>query len=232
MKSLRHRVSGFKLLIILSLLTQVVFFDIETTGGEVAVLHHDLHVKLIPEKSYLIAIDTITFPEQVDRLSFFIHKNLDINEITPKGSIKITEIAELKKIDIVFDSPQRSITIRYGGMIHGPVKTVGEQARGYSYTEGIISEEGVFLHGGSFWYPKIEGSLLTFKLSIELPEGWYGISQGEENKAEGSLSWNSPESQEEIYLVANRFIRYEEELDGIKAIVLLRSPDEGLAKNI
>lgn len=193
-------------------------------------LHHDLHVKIMPEKSYLIAIDTINLPKPERRVSFFINKNLNIKQIVPEASIKITETPEVKRVEIVFDSPQRSITIKYEGMILELVKTIGEQARGYSYTGGIISEEGVFLHGGSLWYPEIENGPFTFHLIIELPEGWYGISQGEGIDREGALSWNSHEPQEEIYLIANRFIRYEEELDGIKAMVFLRTPDEGLAK--
>lgn len=209
------------------MILSIHFFPLMVYGDRFP--HHELHVKIIPEKSYVIGIDTIKLPEPERGISFLINKNLDIKEIVPQASVKITETAEAKKVDIVFSSPQNSITIKYEGIIHEPVKTFGEQARGYSYTGGIISEEGVFLHGGSFWYPEIEGNLLTFKLSIELPEGWYGISQGEETKGE-AISWRSFEPQEEIYLIANRFIRYEEELDGIKAMVLLRTPEEGLAK--
>lgn len=191
--------------------------------------HHELHVKIIPEKNYLTAIDTINLPGPERQISFFINKNLNIKEIVPEASIKITETADTKKVDIVFSSPQNSITIKYEGIIHEPVKTIGEQARGYSYTGGIISGEGVFLHGSSYWYPEFGDGPFTFNLVLELPEGWYGISQGEEVKRE-TILWRSLEPQEEIYLIANRFIRYEEELDGIKAMVLLRSPDEGLAR--
>ncbi len=204
------------------------FFPAMLYGG--TLLHHELHLKIIPEKNYLIAIDNVELPQSEIRVSFFINKNLNIKQIVPEASIKIIETADAKKVEIVFDSPKKTITIEYEGMIHEPVKTIGEQARGYSYTGGIISEEGVLLHGGSLWYPEFDKGPLTFHLIIQLPEGWYGISQGEEINKEKALSWNCPEPQEEIFLIANRFIRYEEELDGIKAMVFLRSPDEGLAK--
>ncbi|MFN3739949.1 MAG: M28 family peptidase, partial [Thermodesulfovibrionales bacterium] len=213
---------------LLFLILLIHFFPAMLYGN--TLLHHELYVKIIPEKSYLIAVDTINLPEPERRIPFYINKNLNIKEIIPVASINITETPEAKKVEIVFDSPQRSITIKYEGMIHEPVKTIGEQARGYSYTGGIISGEGVFLHGGSLWYPEIENGPFTFYLIIQLPEGWYGISQGEEIDREGALSWNSPDPQEEIYLIANRFVRYEEQLDGIKAMVFLRTPDEGLAK--
>ncbi|MCX7793184.1 MAG: M20/M25/M40 family metallo-hydrolase [Thermodesulfovibrionales bacterium] len=190
--------------------------------------HHELHVKIIPERHYIVASDTITFEEPRKRLSFFINKNLDIKKTTPEASVEIKETAEAKLIEIIFDSPRSSITLTYEGLINEPVRTIGEQARGYSYTGGIISEEGIFLHGGSYWYPVSKG-LLTFRLAVELPQGWYGISQGEEKKGD-TVIWDSPEPQEEIYLVANRFIKYEEELDGISAMVLLRSPDDEIAK--
>jgi aminopeptidase N len=191
---------------------------------------HDLSVKIVPSAHYLIASDRITLPVAQKEVRFFINKNLSIKDIKPDGLMEIKEEGNQKRIDLSFPEPQSSFTVRYEGIIYEPVEQIGEQARGYSYTGGIISEEGVFLHGGSFWYPAMENGLLRFRLSIELPEGWYGISQGNEERGDKLIIWNSPEPQEEIYLVANRFVKYEEEIDGFRALVLLRSPDEELAR--
>lgn len=191
---------------------------------------HDLSIKIEPSAHYLIATDRITLSVPQKKMSFFINKNLNIKDIKPDGLMEIKGEGNEKRIELSFTEPQSSFTVRYEGIIYEPVVSIGEQARGYSYTGGIISEEGVFLHGGSFWYPAMENGLLRFRLTIELPEGWYGISQGNEETRDKLIIWNSPEPQEEIYLVANRFVKHEEEIDGLRALVLLRNPDADLAR--
>jgi len=203
---------------------------VSRSGSSEELPFHDLSVKIDPSAHYLIATDRITFSMPQKKVSFFINKNLDIKDIKPEALIETKEEGNEKIVELSFPEPQSSFTVKYEGFIYEPVVSIGEQARGYSYTGGIISDEGVFLHGGSFWYPVMENQLLRFRLTIELPEGWYGISQGNEERRDKLIIWDSPEPQEEIYLVANRFLKYEEEIKGLRAIVLLRRPDEELAR--
>ncbi len=194
------------------------------------IFYHEIIAKIDPSSSYITAKDQVTLSHPQKKVRFYINKNLKIINVEPTAEIKIIEDRDANTVLLSFNEPISIFIVKYEGSIFEPVKSIGEQARGYSYTGGIISSEGVFLHGGSYWYPTFYDKLLKFRLSIELPEGWYGISQGNEERRDNLIIWNSPEPQEEIYLVANRFVKYEEEIDGLRAMVLLRSPEEELAR--
>jgi len=72
-----------------------------------------------------------------------------------------------------------SFRLEYEGSINHPLETYGnEQARGIRQTPGIISGEGVFLSGDSYWYPVIAAALVTFDLHAVLPSEWDVVSQG------------------------------------------------------
>ncbi|MDX1765287.1 MAG: M1 family aminopeptidase, partial [bacterium] len=138
--------------------------------------------------------------------------------------------------EVLLTAQERSFTIDYEGSIDHPLADIGkERARGFRTTAGTISEEGVYLSGYSLWYPRFEGRLETFVLDLELPGGWDGVSQGRRtaHHREESITrvrWESPEPQEEIYLIAGRFVETSEPAGGIEAMVFLRSPDEALAR--
>ena len=72
------------------------------------------------------------------------------------------------------------VVIRYGGTIHHELKTQGEEyQRSFSETPGIISPEGVFLSGTSFWIPTFGDGLVSFSLTVQgLQPPWDVVSQG------------------------------------------------------
>ncbi len=203
-------------------------------------LHHDLKVTLYPEEQRLSASDTITltkgsFPE----IEFLLHPGLNPSSPTP-GVLLIRRDGQrgpvtLESFKIILPPGVRSFVIEYGGSIYHPIESIGrEQARGFKDTTGLISGGGVFLSGNTFWYPKIGEGMLTFTLEVRLPQGWDAVSEGERAKhslgKDGTMAkWQSPEPQEEIYLVAGRFTEYSRPAGNVTAMVFLRTPDEGLA---
>jgi hypothetical protein len=136
---------------------------------------------------------------------------------------------------VMLPAGQRSFTLEYQGSIYHPLEAYGkEEARGFSQTPGIISEEGVYLAGSSFWYPVFDEGLITFNLQVLLPPRWDAVSQGERRehikKEDKTLvRWESPEPQEEIYLLASRFTEYIRHAGQVTAMAFLRTPDEELA---
>jgi len=204
-------------------------------------VHHDLKVVLLPTNQSFIAEDTITVPDHLlPEFHFLIHKGMNPMSQTSGASV-VKETSD--KQDILYESyrvkiPQGKNTfmLKYGGIINHPLKQHGkEQARGYSYTAGSMSEEGVYLEGSSFWYPVFDEPFLTFDLRIEMPQDWDAVSQGERklhNKDKGitRVCWESPEPQEEIFLVAARFSEYVKSAGSLQAMVFLRTPEKGLAE--
>jgi len=204
-------------------------------------VHHDIKVVLHPADHSFIAEDTITLPDHLlPEFHFLLHKGMNpISQTNGAGMVK----ERTDKQDVIYESYRvklpkgtNTFALKYGGVINHPLKQHGkEQARGYSHTAGVINEEGVYLEGSSFWYPVFDESFLTFDLRIEMPQDWDAVSQGErklhsKDKGITRVCWESPEPQEEIFIVAARFSEYVKSAGSLQAMVFLRKPDKGLAE--
>ncbi len=117
---------------------------------------------------------------------------------------------------------------------HPIVKEGEDYARGFAVTSGTIQPEGIFLSGGSAWYPPHGDDLVTFDLTVTLPAGWDAMSQGNREVVERSptrtrLRFVANDPQEEIWLVAGRWVETARAIDGIEALALLATRDDSLA---
>ena len=201
--------------------------------------HHDLAVTLNPDEHRLVARDTITLPSPVRETTFLLHEGLAPS--SPDRDVRIRRVSSLRgdvpleRFEVSLPQAGRTFTIVYAGPISHPLIPSGNQARGFDLTPGTISTDGVYLARSSGWYPLLETDFLTFTLAVALPPGWDVVSQGgrlihDRTKAATKTEWNSPEPQEEIYLIASRFTEYEK-AGPVEAQVFLRSPDPQLAQN-
>jgi aminopeptidase N len=127
--------------------------------------------------------------------------------------------------------PVKLFTIVYEGKIfESPDAGLAEYARGFSQTNGIISKEGVYLAGSTYWIPTFNDEMYTFNLTSELPTGWKMVSQGEQSIEGNKTTYNCQTPQEEIYLIAAPFTFYEKLKDGKKIQAFLRTPDNEIAR--
>jgi Zn-dependent M28 family amino/carboxypeptidase len=219
-----------------------------------ATVHHDLEVAVSTENSHIEVTDTLTTAGgQARTLEFVLHPALMPEMLTP--GVGLTQIEpetetgmpalpggagipepEPVRYRVELPAGQTRFTLRYAGRIQHELQQYGEEyARGFRETAGTISGQGVFLAGSSDWYPRIEGELMTFDLTVHLPRGWYGMSQGERVAREVTTEqvreqWRCASPQQEIYLVAGPFTEYAQTANGVQAMVLLRQPDEALAQ--
>jgi hypothetical protein len=195
---------------------------------------------LDPKEHRLTAEDTVTVPEGLlPELHFLLHEGLQPTSPTPGVRIVRqtgrSETVPLKSFRVNLPPDQSTFVLEYGGSIHHSLEPYGkEQARGFRQTPGVISAEGVYLAGSSFWYPSFDQGLVTFTLEVDLPQDWDAVSQGERTlhvrqPDMTSVRWESPEPQEEIFLVAAPFAEYVEPAGRVDAMVFLRTPDEELA---
>jgi len=219
-----------------------------------AVVHHDIEVVVNADRSHIEVTDTLTVPDgQASIVDFALHPGLAPRMLTPGVGLTVIErgtetgkpvptIAtqipepELLRYRVELPAGQTRFTVRYQGVIRHELEQGGEEyARRFRESAGTISEQGVFLAGSSFWYPRISGELMTFDLSLRLPPGWYGMSQGESVAHETGAKyvreqWRCEWPQQEIYLVAGQFTEYTQAANGVQAMVLLRQPDAALAQ--
>ncbi|MFQ5584313.1 MAG: M1 family metallopeptidase, partial [Calditrichia bacterium] len=222
-------------------------------------IHHNLMVTLEPQQQSFQATDSITIPApRVEpEITFLLNSNLQISSQTPGVHIKLDK-SNITAKDLGMDredvqlssriSVNRYIVtlsvppgedavfaVKFGGEIHYPIQQMGEEyARAFSQTPGIISDEGVFLSGSTYWVPWFDDELINFMLTTTLPEKWDVVSQGKRTLHDirnGSriTCWNSPEPMEEIYLIAARFTEYSRAAGAVNVMAFLRTPDENLA---
>jgi len=210
--------------------------------AETPPLHHAITVTLHPEESTFTATDRIVFPSGFPEESeFFLHD--DLRPSMESSSARMRKVwtfggvpPHVSGYRLNRGARTREVTLQYGGKIVHPLESVGkETARGMKETAGIISDNGVFLSGNSYWYAEFPGYRVTAEIEVNLPEGWSSVSQGRMTRGstEGGRpppeKWEISSPQEELYLIAYRFAFYREDAGRVEAQVYLREPDDGLA---
>lgn len=212
-------------------------------------LHHDLQVSLQPERHALYVTDVITLPEQAPRrLTFQLHADLTLVSATVKQVPYEAQTSPgptgTTLYTLILPADSRTVTLSYQGTIFQPPQQRGATyARGFSETPGTIAPEGVYLSSASLWYPHVADHLITFRLDVQLPEGWEAVSQGKRTQHERRgefqhVQWQASQPQETIFLIAAPFMTYEQPVSPadpagsarqILAMAFLRKPDAALA---
>jgi hypothetical protein len=223
-------------------------------------IHHEIEVTLDPSNHNIKVKDQITLPASLlnTDIHFLMHQDLSIELLGDHTLINSDSTKpEAKHFGLVPDkfnlpenisvnhytitSPQEPsgpfvFTIHYQGPIYHPIaKHSEEYARSFSETPGIISEEGIYLAGSSYWLPWFNDQLVTFNLTAKLPEAWDAVSQGkrtihEKEQETRKVRWESPEPMDEVFLIAAVFSEYQQNVGNVQAMAFLRSPDENLAQ--
>jgi len=226
-----------RLLIWLALST----FSLLTSATSIAsdIYRHDIKVTITPAKHLIKVLDRIRLPDHAAReLTFSLHRGL--NPRSPNKSIEIfplTKDTALVQQHFKLRLPPgiNTFVLEYEGIIHHSLNAYGkDQARGFRDTLGLISTEGIYLDGASYWYPHFpDQKLLNFSLSVDLPKNWDAVSQGKriqhEQSTRRSVVWDCLLPQQEIYLIAAQFTEYISRTNKATAMVFLRKPDENLA---
>ena len=235
---------------------QTGFFILILSSTTFSQINHDLKVMLHPDSHQLEVVDKITLPDvstRTEPLLFTLHQGLR-PEALDKGTIlRRNSGAEadrffsnnpslqnsnikMELFEVKLPSGTSQFTLKYAGEIFHPVEEYGEEyARSFSVSPGIISPEGIFLSGSTFWYPHFVNELVTFRMDVELPAGWSSVSQGSRTKHDTSANsrrdvWMIEKPQEEIYLISSEFTEYGQAAGAVEAMAFLRQPDPQLAQ--
>ena len=216
----------------------VYFFSQGFLLNAEGIVHHELTVRVEPDKHYIHVLDEITLPEiPVNQLTFELHKNFKITPLNKRTIVrKINDSNDgiTQTYFLIHPIGSKKVAILYEGKINHPIESVGkERSRGFNTTLGIISEHGVYLSGSSYWVPHFENTMLTFSLKTNLPLKWSSVSQGREKestKLDKSINhWEETNPEQEIYLIAAPFITYEKQFGQTQTLVYLRKRDDNLA---
>lgn len=225
-----------------------IFYSLTALADD-QTFHHRMEVMLSPETSEIQVQDQIRVPERyrnqstTTTLDFSLHAGLAITAV--EGARIISQTASvtshagsvpLKRYTLILPAQQESFSLTFSGSINHAVQGPSlEYARSFSYTPGLISEEGIFLANSTAWYPQFGENMVSFHLNVQVPVGWDIVSQGkliQEQTTETArqVIWEEKQPQDDIYLVAGRYHRYQQSAGSVEAYVYLRSADEALAQ--
>lgn len=248
----------FPLLLATALLTPPQYAALSAAPAANEAIHHHLKISLEPAEGLIRAQDEITFPSQrgTDKIEFLLHGHLTVSAPANGVLEKIgsgTNFAGINspRIKAGHDFPvlryhfipkkptpgqPLKITLNYTGKIQHNIKPSAEEyARGFSETPGIISPEGVYLAGSTFWIPRFDDLTVSFSMTVETPANWTSVSQGDNIPTavvpgKAIQHWRSLEPMEEIYLIAAPFTRYEKSAGKVSLLAFLRATDAPLAE--
>jgi Peptidase family M1 domain len=208
-------------------------------------IRHKLSVRLQPENNYLEAEDTVTLPASYlaasgGSLEFLLRKGLEPRTTTPGVKISRgadgnspTPTRDSETYRVLIPAGRRDIDLRYRGKIR-PSGTSENSDDSADFDAGILSSRGIFLAGSTHWYPWFNHDPVVFSLEVRMPEPWQSVSEGDRvrhDRKGGMIEdrWNSPEPQEEIFLIGGRFTEYDRTAGSVRMMAFLRTPDPDLA---
>lgn len=208
-------------------------------------VHHNLSVKLDPDRksAQIKDILTIHLSEENDFvLKLYLHGDFWLGDIkipdntdfiieTPRAlaadeKIPLTEIVIRKITDLPW--PEfLIIEFEYGGKVYNPQNPENADS----------SDPGIFLSGESYFYPQTQAQfgppdLMTFQLTVDHPNDWKVVSQGgkmAESDEGDQVVWEATQPMEEIFLIANRFFKFQSLHNGIDLYAFLLKPEPELA---
>lgn len=158
----------------------------------VTVLHHDMAIRIAVALRHIEGSDTITIRSDADKpLRFTLHPDAHIHSVTESGNVLVYQF-EQGVIQISREAFQQrgdlQVTINYAVMFRGEIseEPIYSEDPGYGVT-GVIAKEGLFLMDASGWYPNVPGSIATYRIQVNAPQGMEVVTAGtlKERKADG-----------------------------------------------
>ena len=199
---------------------------------------HDMEVVLQPKAGRIEVKDQIQIKDlkrsmitvSLNRRLSLSSKDKNIVSIKPitQSISKPGALSTLTQYSIQFKKIPQQFQLEYNGKLTEPGADASAQNAG-------IAAENIFLDGQLAWYPAFyQDELLSFTLRLQLPDKWYGVSQGERVQRlsqDGKIReiWRESLPQPDIYLIAAPFFEYQKQQPGLSYSVYLRSEDEPLA---
>jgi hypothetical protein len=152
--------------------------------GKPVVTRHDLAVSLDPKSNSLAALDTLTVRTGGhSSLAFDLSENATVEKVaTREKDLPFAFGGKTLQVALPPDLPgggELSLTVSYRASFHDRVPEDPVNTEDPSYgVRASIREEGTFLSDSAGWYPEIPGSRPTFRIKIEGPAGYEGVTAG------------------------------------------------------
>ena len=246
MYSLHQRLTAFRCawrsILLLYLLAGTAYAENET--------HYQLDVGIEPGTHQLKVSAVVELPPEFAgrTVEFLLTSVLPIDDSDPNvnrlpyeaggftgingSSVELGDLKAIARYRVTLAEGSSTLKLSYSGTVNFPLSSPEEEyARGLTETAGLINSDGVYLAGGTLWYPYFSDELVSFDLTAAVPDDWHLISQGNGSSRDtaGQAHWDSGGLVDEIYLVGGPLTQYEESAGAVAAQVYLREPEAALA---
>ena len=226
-----------------------------SSDQQLEVLSHDMDVDLDPDRHHLQVTDRMMIEirhPSLSSLSFILNRALHVSNISivNRGEhlafITVSNGSEshessTQRVTISLDPPpgpgQRLILEwQYGGIINDPPREPRHlRFVTPSETAGHIGPEGIYLSGETHWYPDLPGALPTFRVRVVTPPTWHAVTHGRQQfqaiqKDKMVAEWEIGTRTEALTVVANRFVKTQQDWQGIEIATYLFPEDSQLAQ--
>lgn len=207
------------------------------------IISHQLHISIDLKKHSIRGSDLIHIETHDGKIIFQLREGLKIKSILLNGkedapfNIEVGE--EGNQVVILKEAPPskaKTIFVEYEGEIHNPVeKSETLNFVAGDHTDGIISQEGVFLSGETLWYPTFKNVLSLFEIRTEIDGNYTVITQEDllstRNENGKSLSqWKSHVPAEGLVLIAGKYFVHSRKVDGVEISTYFFEDNEDLAE--
>ncbi|MDQ6735980.1 MAG: hypothetical protein M3Z35_18010, partial [Nitrospirota bacterium] len=222
------------------------------------VLSHDMEIELDPDRHRLRVRDRVTIKaldSSLSSLSFILNQALEVSKVSigiangDRKSLTFTTVPNLaeshesgtQRVEIslhALPAPGQRLTLewQYDGIINDPPREPRHlRFVTPSETSGHIGPEGVYLSGETHWYPDLPGALPTFRVRVVTPKIWQAVTHGRQQSQgiQGDkmvAEWEIGSRTEALTLVANRFVKTQQDWKGIEIATYIFPEDAPLAR--
>ncbi len=202
----------------------VVALLLASVSATAAVRHH-IEARLTPATHRI---------EATDRITGLTGRRVALR-LAPTLAVTAVEGAASWRRDgtgpILVRGPGAEVVVRYHGTLFDPPRPSGHiRFVAGDSTGGTISPAGVFLDGGSGWYPD-PGGMALFDLDIALPPPFMAVSQGRlAGRHQGVSRWRATLPADDLTVVAAPYHLFHGRAGTIALGCYLRHDDPATAK--
>ncbi len=161
-----------------------------------AVPVHDLRIRIDPARATLEGEDRLRLPEGVaGQLTLHLAPSLQVRQVALAGK-KLPYRRTDRRLEILLPGQAsggpRDLIISYEGKLDDPVPQDPVRHEDPSFgVDAAITPQGAFLGAGAGWYPELPVSEARFRLRVETPSGWLGVSSGRRvESGEAAPGWS------------------------------------------
>jgi len=178
-------------------------------SAETRLISHAIGLRLDPATHLVEGRDTLSFEAPVAEFEFYLFEAFE-----PEGEGDLSRIEDSDGDPIWqfhLAGPAKQVVLSWKGKAYQDVgSTVFGREKIGAEIRATVGDDGIYLSGGSAWYPYVEGGLRAHRVRTTLPEGWKSLTQGKklmESSDAGwtTTVWDAPRPSDGLNLVANRW---------------------------